>query len=75
MSSATACAAGKKSSSLVLTPVTDPPTGIHHQGKFVWNDLLLALTLLDRDPQPLTVGLATMVREEVRQVSRWLEPC
>ena len=34
------CAAGKKSSSLVLTPVTDPPTGIHHQGKFVWNDLL-----------------------------------
>ena len=34
------CAAGKKSSSLVLTPVTDTPTGIHHQGKFVWNDLL-----------------------------------
>jgi len=36
----TGCAAGKKSSSLVLTPVTDSPTGIHHQGKFVWNDLL-----------------------------------
>ena len=36
----TGCAAGKKSSSMVLTPVTDPPTGIHHQGKFVWNDLL-----------------------------------
>ena len=36
----TGCAAGKKSSSLVLTPVTDTPTGIHHQGKFVWNDLL-----------------------------------
>jgi len=34
------CASAKKSSSLVLTPVTDPPTGIHHQGKFVWNDLL-----------------------------------
>lgn len=34
------CAAGKKSTSLVLTPVTDTPTGIHHQGKFVWNDLL-----------------------------------
>ena len=36
----TGCAAGKKSPSLVLTPVTDPSTGIHHQGKFVWNDLL-----------------------------------
>jgi predicted enzyme related to lactoylglutathione lyase len=34
------CAAGKKSTNLVLTPVTDTPTGIHHQGKFVWNDLL-----------------------------------
>ena len=34
------CATGKKSTSLVLTPVTDTPTGIHHQGKFVWNDLL-----------------------------------
>ena len=36
----TGCATGKKASSMVLTPVTDPPTGIHHQGKFVWNDLL-----------------------------------
>ena len=36
----TGCATGKKTSSMVLTPVTDPPTGIHHQGKFVWNDLL-----------------------------------
>jgi len=36
----TGCAAGKKTTSMVLTPVTDPPTGIHHQGKFVWNDLL-----------------------------------
>jgi hypothetical protein len=34
------CAPGKKTSNLVLTPVTDTPTGIHHQGKFVWNDLL-----------------------------------
>jgi predicted enzyme related to lactoylglutathione lyase len=25
---------------LVLPPITDAPTGIHHQGKFVWNDLL-----------------------------------
>ena len=36
----TGCATGKKASSMVLTPVTDPPTEIHHQGKFVWNDLL-----------------------------------
>jgi hypothetical protein len=34
------CATGKKSSSMVLAPVTDTPTGIYHQGKFVWNDLL-----------------------------------
>lgn len=27
-------------STLKLTPVTSPPTGIHHQGKFVWFDLL-----------------------------------
>jgi hypothetical protein len=27
---------------------------------FVWNDLLLALTLLDRSHQPLTVGLANL---------------
>src|SRR4029450_11176359 len=27
---------------------------------FVWNDLPLALTLLDRPPQPLTVGLANL---------------
>jgi predicted enzyme related to lactoylglutathione lyase len=34
------CAVGNKPSRLELTPVTEPPTGIHHQGKFVWNDLL-----------------------------------
>ncbi len=34
------CAAGKKPSRMELTPVTDPPTGINQQGKFVWNDLL-----------------------------------
>ena len=27
-------------SSLKLTPVTSPATGMHHQGKFVWYDLL-----------------------------------
>ncbi|MEA1924115.1 MAG: VOC family protein [Pseudomonadota bacterium] len=27
-------------SKLNLTPVTSPPTGVHHQGKFVWHDLL-----------------------------------
>ena len=27
-------------SSLKLTPVASPPTGVHHQGKFVWFDLL-----------------------------------
>ena len=36
----TGCATGKQSAELVLTPVTESPTGIHHQGKFVWNDLL-----------------------------------
>ncbi|MEA1921515.1 MAG: VOC family protein [Pseudomonadota bacterium] len=25
---------------LELTPVTSPATGVHHQGKFVWHDLL-----------------------------------
>jgi len=34
------CATVNEPSRLALTPVTDPPTGIHHQGKFVWNDLL-----------------------------------
>ena len=36
----TGCAAGTRTSEMLFTPVTDPPTGIHHQGKFVWNDLL-----------------------------------
>ena len=36
----TGCASGKQSAELMLTPVTESPTGIHHQGKFVWNDLL-----------------------------------
>lgn len=27
-------------STLKLPPVTSPPTGVHHQGKFVWFDLL-----------------------------------
>ncbi len=36
----TGCALTNKTSSLELTPVTDSPTGVHHQGKFVWNDLL-----------------------------------
>ena len=36
----TGCAATNKPPKLELTPVTDTPTGIHHQGKFVWNDLL-----------------------------------
>jgi ABC-type glycerol-3-phosphate transport system permease component len=34
---------------------------------FVWNDLLLALTLLDRDHQPLTVGLATLQTPHLAQ--------
>jgi len=36
----TGCALMDKSSSMEFTPVTNPPTGIHLQGKFVWNDLL-----------------------------------
>ena len=27
-------------SKLDLTPVASPPTGVYHQGKFVWYDLL-----------------------------------
>jgi ABC-type glycerol-3-phosphate transport system permease component len=27
---------------------------------FVWNDLLLGLTLLDQEHQPLTVGIANL---------------
>ena len=27
-------------SRISLTPVASPPTGVHHQGKFVWHDLL-----------------------------------
>jgi ABC-type glycerol-3-phosphate transport system permease component len=34
---------------------------------FVWNDLLLALTLLDRDHQPLTVGLANLQAPHLAQ--------
>lgn len=36
----TGCAGMNKTSKLKLTPVTDIPTNVHHQGKFVWNDLL-----------------------------------
>jgi predicted enzyme related to lactoylglutathione lyase len=34
------CAAKNTTTMLELPPVTDTPTGIHHQGKFIWNDLL-----------------------------------
>ncbi|CAN5783539.1 carbohydrate ABC transporter permease [soil metagenome] len=34
---------------------------------FVWNDLLLALTLLGRDRQPLTVGLANLSSPHLAQ--------
>lgn len=34
---------------------------------FVWNDLLLALTLLGRDAQPLTVGLANLQSPHLAQ--------
>ena len=34
------CATTNAPIKLKLTPVTDTPTGIHHQGKFIWNDLL-----------------------------------
>jgi hypothetical protein len=34
------CAVKDKPPALELTPVTDSPTGIHLEGKFVWNDLL-----------------------------------
>jgi predicted enzyme related to lactoylglutathione lyase len=34
------CATLNRTSSLELTPVVSPPTGVHHQGKFVWQDLL-----------------------------------
>ena len=43
------CAAAKKTSSMVLVPVTDTTTGIHHQGKFVWNDLLTNDVETDRE--------------------------
>ena len=36
----TGCAVKEETDRLELTPVTDSPTGIHHPGKFVWNDLL-----------------------------------
>lgn len=34
---------------------------------FVWNDLLLALTLLDRDHQPIQVGLANLQSPQLAQ--------
>lgn len=34
---------------------------------FVWNDLLLALTLLDRDHQPIQVGLANLQSPQLSQ--------
>jgi alpha-glucoside transport system permease protein len=34
---------------------------------FVWNDLLLGLTLLDRDHQPLTVGLSNLQAPHLAQ--------
>lgn len=34
------CAAKNTATMLELPPVTETPTGMHHQGKFVWNDLL-----------------------------------
>lgn len=34
---------------------------------FVWNDLLLGLTLLDRDHQPITVGLANLQAPHLAQ--------
>ncbi len=34
------CATTSPPSKLKLSPVTATPTGIHYQGKFVWNDLL-----------------------------------
>jgi predicted enzyme related to lactoylglutathione lyase len=36
----TGCAPANKAYRLELTPVTDTPTGEHHPGKFVWDDLL-----------------------------------
>lgn len=32
--------ATQTNTTMMLTPVADPPTGVHHPGKFVWNDLL-----------------------------------
>lgn len=34
------CAGPKVKSEMVLTPVVATPTGIHHPGKFIWDDLL-----------------------------------
>ena len=34
------CAMEKKPAKLELPPVTESPTGVHYDGKFVWNDLL-----------------------------------
>jgi predicted enzyme related to lactoylglutathione lyase len=34
------CAATKQTSQTELIPITDSPTGIYHEGKFVWNDLI-----------------------------------
>lgn len=74
------CAAGKKSSSLVLTPVTDAPTGIHHQGKFVWNDLLTNDVATARDFYGqlfgwtfTQLGRYTVVQSEGRNIGGMVE--
>ena len=43
------CTTMSKPSALVLTPVTETPTGIHYPGKFVWNDLLTSDVAAARD--------------------------
>ncbi len=36
----TGCAAMKQTTKTELIPITESPTGIYHEGKFVWNDLI-----------------------------------
>ena len=36
----TGCAAMKQTTKTELIPITEAPTGIYHEGKFVWNDLI-----------------------------------
>jgi hypothetical protein len=43
------------------------PHWVQHNFVFVWNDLLLTLTLLDRDHQPITVGLANLQARHLAQ--------